>query len=222
MEGPTSLYFASTKLCALAPIAGEFHPFEGMEISLPVPGDDDYETQKDKALARKLNPNKDPILPGIPASEFRVTKPDPIASDLCLIKVKMGNEHATESGTQSGQRSAILAKDGKFYRLKGCGLKDEGWGIAKNEMMGTEEIRGCHYYFTAVVELYYSGKIDAGLKKRGYECGNIPRGIVVYSPEADYKTLGIEDKKLGYEKCCAVFETLGDKRLATHLLQGLR
>lgn len=49
----------------------------------------------------------------------------------------------------------------------------------------------------------------------------MPLGIIKYSKEADYQSLGLENALPEYEKQCAVFETLGDKRLATHLLQGL-
>ena len=46
--------------------------------------------------------------------------------------------------------------------------------------------------------------------------------MVVYSADMeDFDKLGIEDKKPGFEKCCGVFETLGEKRLATHLIGGL-
>jgi hypothetical protein len=35
-------------------------------------------------------------------------------------------------------------------------MLDLGFEIKVNEDFGTEEVRGCHYFFNAVVELYYS------------------------------------------------------------------
>ena len=67
--------------------------------------------------------------------------------------------HGDITGFASGKRSAILQKGDDLLRFKGCGMYDRGFEVAVNEMFGTEEIRGSHYFFNSVVELYYSEKM---------------------------------------------------------------
>jgi len=72
-----------------------------------------------------------------------------------------------------------------------------------------------------LVEGRFAIKINDALKPYGFESGNKPIGIITYAKDADYGSLNLENALPEYEKYCGVFETLGDKRLATHLLQGL-
>lgn len=134
-----------------------------------------------------------------------------------LIKSKNG----TVQGYASGKWSAIFVQDGKLIWLKGCGMYDEGFYVTKDEMMGTIEFRGSHYLFTSLVEFWFADKINEILVPYGFNSGNKPIGVIQYSKDANYELLGLKNELPEYDKYCAVFETLSDKRLASHLLQGL-
>ena len=60
-------------------------------------------------------------------------------------------------GFASGKRSAILEKDGKLFRLKGCGNLDEGFPVERLDSLveDAKEIRGCAFEHTAFRELHY-------------------------------------------------------------------
>ena len=126
---------------------------------------------------------------------------------------------------RSGKRSAIYfdKATGKFYRLKGCGNEESGFikSMGKvNLSPESQEIRGAHYNHTVKRELFMTAKIDDYLKASGFEAGNKSIGFIMYSeniPEID-KTLENVFPKI--PKFCGVFETLGEKRVATHLFQG--
>lgn len=126
---------------------------------------------------------------------------------------------------RSGKRSAIYFDKaaGKFYRLKGCGNEESGFikSIGKvNLSPESQEIRGAHYLHTVKRELFMTAKIEDFLKASCFEAGNKSIGFIMYSeniPEID-KTLENVFPKI--PKFCGVFETLGEKRVATHLFQG--
>ena len=60
-------------------------------------------------------------------------------------------------GFASGKRSAILEKDGKLFRLKGCGNLNEGFPTEPLDSLveNAKEIRGCAFEHTAFRELHY-------------------------------------------------------------------
>ena len=126
---------------------------------------------------------------------------------------------------RSGKRSAIYfdKATGKFYRLKGCGNEESGFinSIGKvNLSPESQEIRGAHYGHTVKRELLMTAKIDDYLKASGFEAGNKSIGFIMYSekiPEIDQTLENVFPK---IPKFCGVFETLGEKRVATHLFQG--
>ena len=72
------------------------------------------------------------------------------------------------------------------------------------------EIRGCQFASTVFRELYNQAHVNELLKEHKLSGGNIPRGLWEYA-----------DESYGVKKYCAIFETLGDMRLGTHLFQGL-
>ena len=80
-----------------------------------------------------------------------------------------------------------------------------------------QEIRGVQFVNTAFRELYYSKKINDILKPYGFTVGNYPIGVWKYG-ENIKNTLN-ECPKI--EKYCGIYETLGDKRLATNLINGV-
>jgi len=75
------------------------------------------------------------------------------------------------------------------------------------------EIRGCMFESLCYQELFMSDLIDQHLRKRGFRCANIPIGYTVYTlPDAPFPSV---------PKLCAIFETMGERRLGDHLLVGL-
>jgi hypothetical protein len=61
------------------------------------------------------------------------------------------------------------------------------------------------------------------LETNGLVGANIPLGVWHYVPgeENTYSDLGLKNEHPEMDKYCGLFETLGDKRLQTHLFQGL-
>ena len=134
-------------------------------------------------------------------------------------------------GIKSGNRSSIIKnKNGKFYRLKGCGNEKQGFTLLKNEndsVFKKIEIRGCQFENNVFRELYYSYKINELLKKYKLFCSNIPIGYFKYDKNIkfieDYlnKDNIIINEVQEIDKYCSIYETLGDRRLGCHLLKGI-
>jgi len=135
-----------------------------------------------------------------------------------LQKSKQGNIVAV----QSGVRSALLkdSTTGKWYRLKGCGNNYDGFPIAPvkfyDKYAHCFNIRGCAFAVTCPRELYYSAKVNtivAQPQYKGMPNTNVPVGFFEYQIENDpYPKIA---------KMCAVYETMGDKRLNDHVIAGL-
>jgi len=139
-----------------------------------------------------------------------------------LIKVE-GDEYLVE-GYQSGKRSAIVPWEGKYYRLKGCGNLTQGFPLEPMQSYhpNAKEIRGCQFLHTALREQYMTWEITQILEKHDIIVGNIPAGIWKYpSDQEEYEKLGLKNVCPRVDKYCGVFETFAEKRLATHLLQGI-
>ena len=87
------------------------------------------------------------------------------------IKMKKDSEEYEKlnklMGVMSGERSAIVkCKNGKFYRLKGCGDFKEGFTLMENNYEFKKiDIRGCQLENNVFRELYYTYKINEILKK---------------------------------------------------------
>ncbi|KAM3142326.1 hypothetical protein pb186bvf_005483 [Paramecium bursaria] len=144
--------------------------------------------------------------------------------DSAFIKVQPKDECNYIEGKASGKRSAIYEN----YRFKGCGNLDLGFNV---QIMPHEigeyfrEIRGCQFEHTAKRELYVTHRVDQILHQYGLEGANKSLGYWEYN---DVTTINDQlAKKLENEgdfipKYCSIFQTLGDSRLGTHLLQGLK
>ena len=150
-----------------------------------------------------------------------------------LIKAKEIKNYPGLKCIISGHRSALIKdpKTGIFYRLKGCGNDELGFNIQKKEEIIVEIVsRGSQYDSTCFREFFYSEKLDAILKEHNIHCANSPIGFWKYGkdlhilPKENVKKEDIpnlENKMPEIDKYCGIFQTLGDKRLRTHLLCGL-
>lgn len=125
-------------------------------------------------------------------------------------------------GLASGIRSAVIpvARNGKCYRLKGCGNLHQGFPLQVQGDDGKSvSVRGCSFNHTTARELFMVGYLEVFC---GVNCGNRPVGFYRY-PDKLPPTTNTEMKWEAAEidKHCTVFETLGEKRLGDHLLNGL-
>ena len=128
----------------------------------------------------------------------------------------------------SGKRSAILVdrsiKDGQMtmIRLKGCGNLSEGFPVEPMPWpFGSDDVRGCQFANTAYRELYYQAKINALLEENKLVGANIPIGVWAYGRFTEEETGLKNEHKDTIDKYCGIFETLGDRRLQTNLMQGM-
>eukprot|EP00744_Colponema_vietnamica_P008482 GILI01012097.1.p1 GENE.GILI01012097.1~~GILI01012097.1.p1 ORF type:complete len:760 (+),score=148.53 GILI01012097.1:122-2401(+) len=130
---------------------------------------------------------------------------------------------------RSGMRSALIYRHGSWFRLKGCGNTVQGFPLRPSQFPpDAREIRGCQFEATAAREMHMSALIHAVLSQQGLgACGNKPVGVWQYpssSPpqlQDDPFCSSLQWDLPSLPKFCGVFETLGEKRLATHLLSGL-
>ena len=91
------------------------------------------------------------------------------------------------------------------------------------------ELRGCHYQHTVRRELYMTKKIEKILEKYEIPCGNKSLGFWKYFQDSEnehpnlqqYYNFNLKNECVEIDKYCGVFETIGEKRLSTHLFQGL-
>jgi hypothetical protein len=87
----------------------------------------------------------------------------------------------------------------------------------------SQEVRGAQFYNTVYRELHYTGRIASILKSSGLLSGNQPLGVWRYgrfAPEDTHSGLK-NDCREEIDKYCGIMHTLGDRRLSTHLFQGL-
>lgn len=147
-----------------------------------------------------------------------------------LIKVKKApdsvpthNELHNNKAFASGVRSAVVKIEDKWYRLKGCGNNDSGF-LIRNNKAGKDwkgnlippyrDIRGCAFEATAIRELFMVSEIDGRLRDKGIVSCNKATCYFQYDPP---------NCPLGetVRPCCIVEETLGDRRLGSHVLSGI-
>ena len=131
----------------------------------------------------------------------------------------------------SGERSAIIkSKSGKLYRFKGWGSFKNGFTLFENEneyIFNKVEIRGCQFENNVFRELYYTDFINEILKKNNIVPCNIPIGYYKYDNDLKFIDNSLEKENIiknevpEISKYCSIYETLGDRRLGTHLLKGL-
>jgi len=162
------------------------------------------------------------ILPVIPATDVVPSADGGGASSLLLPKlfqrplIKSEEAGPDAVGVQSGRRSALLKTEGKWYRLKGCGDLYAGFPIRLVQDRTDEcfEIRGCTFPHTATRELFMFGMINQLLQQHGMPISNVPLGWFEYDlpPGSPYPLV---------TRCCALYETKGEKRLGDHVIVGL-
>lgn len=126
-------------------------------------------------------------------------------------------------GYKSGKRSALvqcqLTK--KFLRLKGCGNELSGFITSKGRVNldeNSKEIRGSHFQHTVRRELFMTNKINEILKNYDLISGNKSLGFWKYN---NLINNNINNDFPLIPKYCGVFETLGEKRVASHFFQGI-
>ena len=115
--------------------------------------------------------------------------------------------------SKSGKRSAIIELNNKFYRLKGCGMLEDGFCGTKPNYYGYTQIKGCHYIHTAKRELLITDEMNKIYELEGIKCANISKGFWQY--DENFENGGFDHLKNDYKKIpkiCAIFETFGDRR----------
>lgn len=197
----------------LVPVQGEFRAFaEGAVV--------EERTQEavDKALQRLKS--KDSLgeeyvniyEPAVPACELE--DHTQLSESPLPISIKSDNDSAMTC-LMSGRRSGIVEREGKLFRLKGCGDLGEGFPVKDMEFPeGGREVRGCCFHQTVLREQLMTSDIDHLLKQHGYESANKPIGYWKYTGETE-NTLPL------IPKYCGLFETLSEKRVGSHLLGGI-
>ncbi|CAJ1455438.1 unnamed protein product [Effrenium voratum] len=163
------------------------------------------------------------VLPGMPATDWQsegsrdVWWP-PELKDMPMLKVPLSSSRAKAPsalrGVTSGIRSALVKVRGKWFRLKGCGNRDEGFPVEKVGNSGEESVRGCCFKHTTQTELCMTDMVDKVLSEAGLDCANKPLGSYLYQAEPAWMLPKMT-------RHCVVFETLGNARLGDHLIGGL-
>ena len=170
----------------------------------------------------------DVVIPAVPAVDIVCRSPStdvsmwPAFLQKPLLKVKRP-QPGEPKAYASGVRSAVVKIKEKWYRLKGCGNNDEGFivrhlkgggGAVADPEMTTRYIQGSAFAATAARELHMTSMLDEKLQKQNIPGCNKALGYYRYS--APNKPLGGR-----ITPCCIVEETVGDRRLGTHVLGGI-
>jgi len=131
-----------------------------------------------------------------------------------LIKSSQGDIQVIKSG----RRSAIYydVNSDKYYRIKGCGLNDNGFEYKEIEVYTDDRkiqikkiLRGCQFEKNCKKELEITIKLREIFQKKG-----------LYFPN---KSLGYWAYELGYveKPCASLYETTGELRLNDDILYYL-
>ncbi|MHA1309823.1 MAG: hypothetical protein ACTSWR_08845 [Candidatus Helarchaeota archaeon] len=109
---------------------------------------------------------------------------------------------------KSGMRSAILFHDNKYYRIKGCGMENDGFvyetylpNMIDSNGIRKKRLRGCQFLENCEKEIEVSKKLGNVFKKKNLFFPNFPLGYWVYETNFD------EDP------CASLYETYGEIRL---------
>jgi len=86
-----------------------------------------------------------------------------------LIKDSKNENEKQLNGIKSGQRSALVRIGNKYYRLKGCGNKEEGFPILSLFTEDYKMPRGCQFSTTCNREHYFTTFGNNCLKQINYE-----------------------------------------------------
>jgi hypothetical protein len=171
------------------------------------------------------------VVPAIPVCDFVVSRrqdekeekeeeeeaescdlPPHSLGSFALVKHRQG----VHVGAHSGVRSAIVkdSRSGRFYRLKGCGNNYDGFtvrGVESSEDL--IEIRGATFPWTCQLAQHMTARVGEALAPANMISANRPCGWWRYA-DVD------GDRFPRVDKCCSIFETLGDRRAGDHLLVG--
>lgn len=213
----------------LAQVAGDTIPLpETWELPPPGP---ERQVATEKALKRREPLTElgeeytNAVIPALPSLDWEPSAANdpsadwpPALSQLPLLKVPWTSlaERSPSAlyGVASGVRSALVRERGKWWRLKGCGNRDQGFPVEAKGDHGELTVRGACFQHTANTELKMSAVAMDVLAKAGLDCANRPAGSYCYAADPKWPLPQIE-------RYCAVFETLGNARLGDHLLAGL-
>ena len=120
-------------------------------------------------------------------------------------------------GYKSGIRSALIYdnKLNTWFRLKGCGNNDKGfiYQCVNDGRLPLIEVRGCSFKHTTFIEMNMTNIINNAFNEYKIPSGNVP---ILW-----YKYIKYDSYLTKISPYCSVFQTLGNKRLGDHILNGL-
>ena len=221
--------FAGCLPVMLSPVPGKVQDAPATWLPPPSPGSSARSDAVREVLLRKHplaclgEGYSDVVVPAMPALDWQADGPSsrrwpPEIRDMPLIKVCRTGEEAKKpsalEGVASGIRSALVKARGKWFRLKGCGSRDEGFPVEAKGDKGEQTIRGCCFKHTAETELRMNQLVSEELAAASMDCANEALGSYCYSPQPAWPLPKIS-------RFCAVFETCGNARMGDHLLGGL-
>ena len=219
--------FAGCLPVSLAPVPGTVMDAPSKWRPLP---DGSARSQAVKEVLQRKRPlaclgegYADVVVPAMPALDWQAdvtTRKDwpPEISNVPLLKVSRTGEEARSpsalEGVASGIRSALVRARGRWFRLKGCGNRDEGFPVEVKGDHGERTLRGCCFQHTVDTEMRMTQLVCEVLTAAGLDTANKPLGCYCYEPQLSWPLPKIP-------RLCAVFETCGNARLGDHLLGGL-
>eukprot|EP00435_Cladocopium_sp_Y103_P072008 s76_g39.t1 len=103
-----------------------------------------------------------------------------------------------------------------------CGNRTDGFPVAKVGNKGELSLRGSCFQHTAWTELRMTQLVSRVLETAGFDCANRPLGLYLYQPPESPQSAEPDAwPHPEVERCCVVFETLGNARLGDHLIGGI-
>ena len=215
----------------LAPVPGIVQDAPSEWLPLPPAGTSARSKAAEDVLLRKRplaclgEGYNEVVVPAMPALDWKAEASEGLrrdwAPEICnmpLLKVSRTGEDAKAPsavrGVASGIRSALVKARGRWFRLKGCGNRDEGFLVEVKGDKGEQTLRGCCFKHTADTELRMTQLACEVLAAASLDCANHPLGCYCYTPQPSWPLQKIS-------RYCAVFETCSNARLGDHLLGGL-
>ena len=224
------LYFGTSEIWLVPAGSGHSCAYKGAESvqagSTPDPLEVPFDRAGEKLVA---------ILPDVPGRPLSVVKATACGSaaltqkELMVPLVKTSKDACSGRkdairGAGSGVRSGVIkCSDCGAVRLKGCGNNNDGFPVRyldeeesakRTDGRKAVEVRGCCFSPTCARELLMTDAVEAALHERDPEiCGaNSSLGWWQYDNMETCPAC---------PKHCGLFRTVGDRRMATHLLHGL-
>lgn len=112
-----------------------------------------------------------------------------------------------------------MVTDAGYIRLKGCGNLNEGFPLeAMPYPPDTFDVRGCQFFSSVYREMYFTQLIGGILESNQLLCANKPLGVWHYDFSHPVLKNACKDE---IDKYCGIMHTLGERRLASHLFQGI-